>query len=234
MPFLVFMEININFDNSTYSAINNVQLMKTKQEIKDMLKRIKFNSKNEVDEVARFLKGIGLQPKQEDEGGVNRELTTARFFITCVTQHVFPNKMPLGMVVDLGIQIYNLCTESEQSKPTIVSSEDSGVVMAGERMGIYRNGFAHVCDASGSITILLSTPCRAVRFSVGELINAPETGKTYQVTIPDTKSPDYDIICPGTYYMLYVGDKYWLLADDIYYDVTSVHGVEIRVLEEVK
>ena len=94
--------------------------MKTKQEIKNLLRRVRFNSQNDVDAVKRFLDGIGIEVGQTDENMFQRDLTTARFFITCVTQQVFSEQVPMDIVVDLGIQIYNLCVGTIKSHLSIV------------------------------------------------------------------------------------------------------------------
>lgn len=54
-----------------------------------------------------------------------------------------------------------------------------------------------------------------------------------QVVIPRAEEHDTEIIAPGKHYMLYVGDNYWTLNSNLYYNVTDIPGVDIRVLEEV-
>ena len=207
--------------------------MKTKQEIKNLLRRVRFNSQNDVDAVKRFLDGIGIEVGQTDENMFQRDLTTARFFITCVTQQVFSEQVPMDIVVDLGIQIYNLCVGTIKSHLSIVTSEESGIVMVGKDMGMYRNGVIDVCYLPGTVTTLIGKKYRNAKFALGDRVEGMKEGRCYQVVIPRAEEHDTEIIAPGKHYMLYVGDNYWTLNSNLYYNVTDIPGVDIRVLEEV-
>ena len=208
--------------------------MKTKQEIKNLLNRVRFNSQNDVDAVKRFLDGIGIESGGTDKNMFQRDITTARFFITCATQHVFANQIPLETLVDLGIQIYNLCEGSIKSQLTIVASEESNVVMIGEHMGLYRNGLIDTCHVFGSITTSYDKPYRLSKFTVIDVSKPLETGRCYQVVIPNIGVYDENAIVPGTHYMLYLGNGYWLLNGSVYCNVIEISRVKIRILEEVK
>ena len=176
--------------------------MKTKQEIKNLLRRVRFNSQNDVDAVKRFLDGIGIEVGQTDENMFQRDLTTARFFITCVTQQVFSEQVPMDIVVDLGIQIYNLCVGTIKSHLSIVTSEESGIVMVGKDMGMYRNGVIDVCYLPETVTTLIGKKYRNAKFALGDRVEGMKEGRCYQVVIPRAEEHDTEIIAPGKHYML--------------------------------
>lgn len=198
-----------------------------------MLKRVSFTSQNEANEVSRFLNGIEISPRSSTEGMIHREIVSARHFISCITQHLFPNDMPLEMVVDLAIQIYNTCMAIvEKCNNPAITSDESGIVMIGNKMGLRHNDFIEICNAPNSFTVLLNQAGRSTRFTTCDPITDPTLGECYHVFVPNTEENENGIQ-PGSHYMMYLGNQNWLSSNNIYFDVISIPGVVVRPLKEI-